>query len=59
MHDMNTFKVYKEGCKIRKVEIIGDGVEEGDPILKALLSVVRAKGDKVVFTELEQGKEAK
>lgn len=49
---MNTFKVYKEGSKIRKVEIVGDGVDENDPILKALLSVVRAKGDKVLFTEL-------
>ncbi len=56
---MNTFKVYKAGCKIRKVEIIGDGVDESDPILKALLSVVRAKGDNVVFTELEQVKEVK
>jgi uncharacterized protein YbaA (DUF1428 family) len=53
---MNTFKVYKERGRIRKVEIIGDGVDENDPILKALLSVVRAKGDKVVFTELEQVK---
>lgn len=53
---MNTFKVYKEGDKIRRVEIIGDGVDENDPILKALLSVVRAKGDKVVFTETEQVK---
>jgi len=50
---MNTFKVHKEGSKIRKVEIIGDGVDENDPILKALLSVVRAKGDKVVFTDLQ------
>ena len=53
---MNTFKVYKEGGKIRRVEIIGDGVDENDPVLKALLSVVRAKRDKVVFTEIEQVK---
>lgn len=51
---MNTFMVYKDGSKIRKVEIVGDGVDENDPILKALLSVVRAKGDKVVFSEMEQ-----
>jgi len=56
---MNTFKVYKEGYKIRKVEIMGDGVDENDPILRALLSVVRAKGDNVVFTELDQVKEVK
>lgn len=53
---MNTFKVYKEGNKIRRVEIIGDGVDENDPILKALLSVVRAKGDKVLFTDMEKVK---
>ncbi|MEM2760838.1 MAG: hypothetical protein QXU32_12020 [Nitrososphaerales archaeon] len=53
---MNTFKVYKDGSRIRKVEIIGDGVDENDPILKALLSVVRAKGDSVIFTELEEVK---
>jgi hypothetical protein len=53
---MNTFKVYKEGSKIRKVEIIGDGVDENDPVLKALLSVVRAKGDRVLFVDFEQVK---
>ncbi len=58
MHGMNTFTVYKRGLMIKKVEIMGDGVDEDDPILKALLSVVRAKCDIMIFTELEQVREA-
>ncbi|GBC73667.1 hypothetical protein HRbin04_01072 [archaeon HR04] len=46
---MNTFILYKEGKVIRRVDIIGDGVDEDDPIVRALLSVVRTKGDSIVF----------
>ncbi len=49
---MNTFILYKEGKMIRRVDIIGDGVDEDDPIVRALLSVVRTKGDNVVFKDI-------
>ncbi|MEM0441958.1 MAG: hypothetical protein QW450_02230 [Candidatus Nitrosocaldus sp.] len=50
---MNTFILYKEGKVIRRVDIIGEGVDEDDPIVRALLSVVRTKGDSVVFKEMD------
>ncbi|MEM0030089.1 MAG: hypothetical protein QW572_01745 [Candidatus Nitrosocaldus sp.] len=50
---MNTFILYKEGKTIRRVDIIGEGVDEDDPIVRALLSVVRTKGDSVVFKEMD------
>lgn len=50
---MNTFILYKEGKTIRRVDIIGEGIDEGDPIVRALLSVVRTKGDSVVFKEMD------
>lgn len=49
---MNTFILYKEGKVIRRVDIIGDGVDEDDPIVRALLSVVRTKGDSIVFKSI-------
>ncbi|MCS6767729.1 MAG: hypothetical protein RMJ59_05900 [Candidatus Nitrosocaldus sp.] len=49
---MNTFVLYKEGRVIRRVDILGDGVDEDDPIVRALLSVVRTKGDSVVFKDM-------
>ncbi len=48
---MNKFILYKEGRRIRRVDIIGDGVDEDDPIVRALLSVVRTKGYTVVFKD--------
>ncbi|MFN4337109.1 MAG: hypothetical protein ACK4FV_05975 [Candidatus Nitrosocaldus sp.] len=49
---MNTFILYKEGKMIRRVDIIGEGVDEDDPIVRALLSVVRTKGDSVIFKDI-------
>ncbi|GBC74053.1 MULTISPECIES: hypothetical protein [Candidatus Nitrosocaldus] len=49
---MNTFILYKEGKMIRRVDIVGEGVDEDDPIVRALLSVVRTKGDSVVFKDI-------
>ncbi len=48
---MNEFILYKEGKRIRRVDIVGDGVDEDDPIVRALLSVVRTKGYSVVFKD--------
>ncbi len=48
---MNEFILYKEGKRIRRVDIIGEGVDEDDPIVRALLSVVRTKGYNVVFKD--------
>ncbi len=48
---MNEFILYKEGRRIRRVDIIGEGVDEDDPIVRALLSVVRTKGYNVVFKD--------
>ncbi len=49
---MNKFILYKDGKRIRRVDIVGDGVDEDDPIVRALLSVVRTKGYSVVFKDL-------
>ncbi|GEM_PF-1070377 len=48
---MNEFILYKEGKRIRRVDIVGDGVDEDDPIVRALLSVVKTKGYSVVFKD--------
>jgi hypothetical protein len=48
---VNEFILYKEGKRIRRVDIVGDGVDEDDPIVRALLSVVRTKGYSVVFKD--------
>ena len=48
---MNEFILYKERGRIKRVDIIGDGVEEDDPIVRALLSVVRTKGYNVIFKD--------
>lgn len=48
---MNEFILYKEGKRIRRVDIVGDGVDEDDPIVRALLSVVKTKGYIVVFKD--------
>jgi hypothetical protein len=48
---VNEFILYKEGKRIRRVDIVGDGVDEDDPIVRALLSVVKTKGYSVVFKD--------
>jgi hypothetical protein len=48
---VNEFILYKEGKRIRRVDIVGDGVDEDDPIVRALLSVVKTKGYIVVFKD--------
>lgn len=48
---MNEFILYKDGKRIKRVDIVGDGVDEDDPIVRALLSVVRTKGYNVVFKD--------
>jgi len=48
---VNEFILYKDGKRIKRVDIVGDGVDEDDPIVRALLSVVRTKGYNVVFKD--------
>ncbi len=48
---VNEFILYKERGRIKRVDILGDGVEEDDPIVRALLSVVRTKGYNVIFKD--------
>ncbi len=48
---VNEFILYKERGRIKRVDIVGDGVEEDDPIVRALLSVVRTKGYNVIFKD--------
>jgi hypothetical protein len=42
---------YLSSLRIRRVDIVGDGVDEDDPIVRALLSVVKTKGYIVVFKD--------